>query len=125
MIKRLLADEKVMSVSGTVLFHGLLLILLLLLTVDFRPVIEEFAEVTFSGGWLAPAREFEPVPVETPAEETPAVEETSPPLPEEIELPERRELDLAVKVMDICKSAGAEKFLIGTQPLRAESVPEQ
>lgn len=94
MIKRLLADEKVMSVSGTFLFHSLLLILLLLLTVDFRPVVEEFAEVTFSGGWLTPARELEPVPAETPAEETPTVEETSPPLPEEIELPERRELDL-------------------------------
>lgn len=94
MIKRLLADEKVMSVSGTFLFHGLLLILMLLLTVDFRPVVEEFAEVTFSAGWLAPARESEPMPTETPAEETPAVEETSPPLPEEIELPERRELDL-------------------------------
>lgn len=34
-------------------------------------------------------------------------------------------LDLAVKVMDICKSAGAEKFLIGTQPLRAETVQEK
>ena len=27
-------------------------------------------------------------------------------------------LDLAIHVMDICKSAGAEKFLIGTQPHR-------
>jgi TonB family protein len=94
MIKRLLADEKVMSVSGTVVFHGLLLILFLILTVDFHPVIEEFAEVTFSGGWLAPARQPEPLPLEAPAEEVPAIEETSPPLPEEIELPERREMDL-------------------------------
>jgi biopolymer transport protein ExbD len=30
-------------------------------------------------------------------------------------------LDLAVKVMDMCKAAGAERFLIGTQPMRAES----
>ncbi|NOQ98207.1 MAG: biopolymer transporter ExbD [Calditrichae bacterium] len=29
-------------------------------------------------------------------------------------------LNLAVQVMDVCKSAGAEKFLIGTQPLRSE-----
>lgn len=29
-------------------------------------------------------------------------------------------LDLAVKVMDVCKSAGAEKFLIGTQPARED-----
>ena len=94
MIKRLLADEKVMSFSGTLLFHGLLAILLLLLTVDFRPVIEEFAEVTFSGSWLAPSLEREPGPLEAPVEEVPEAVETSPPLPEEIELPERRELDL-------------------------------
>jgi len=31
-------------------------------------------------------------------------------------------LDLAVKVMDVCKAAGAEKFLIGTQPLQSEPV---
>ncbi len=29
-------------------------------------------------------------------------------------------LDLAVQVMDICKMAGAEKFLIATQPLKEE-----
>ncbi len=34
-------------------------------------------------------------------------------------------LDLAVKVMDICKAAGAEKFLIGTQPQREGSAVGQ
>jgi len=34
-------------------------------------------------------------------------------------------LDLAVQVMDICKSAGAEKFLIATQPIREEKSPPQ
>ncbi len=91
---RLLTDEKVMSVSGTLLFHGLLVILLLLLTIDFRPVFEEFAEVTFSSGWLAPTPEPQPLSREIPREEVTAVEESAPPLPEEIELPERRQLDL-------------------------------
>jgi len=29
-------------------------------------------------------------------------------------------LDLAVQVMDICKSAGAERFLIGTQTIQQQ-----
>ena len=68
MWKRLLQDEKVMSVTGTIFVHGALIILFILIQINFRPVIEEFAELTFSGGWLAPTREM--------------------PLPEEEQLPE-------------------------------------
>ncbi len=94
MFKRLIDDEKVMSVSGTVFVHALLVILFLLIHVNFRPVIEEFAEIAFSGGWLAPAREQPSVASESVAEETPAVEEMNQTLPEKIELPERRQPDL-------------------------------
>ncbi|MBN2367029.1 MAG: TonB family protein [Calditrichaeota bacterium] len=94
MFKRLLNDEKVISVTGTVFVHILLLILFLVLQVDFRPVIEEFAEVTFSGGWMAPSRESQiPVPEET-SEETPMTEQNNEAPPEKIELPERRQMDL-------------------------------
>ncbi len=94
MFKRLIQDEKVVSVTGTVFVHGLLLLLFLFIQIDFRPVMEEFAEVTFSGGWLAPSREPEVPRPETLQEEESQVEEVSPPLPEKIELPERRQLDL-------------------------------
>ncbi len=94
MFKRLVEDEKIVSVSGTVFVHALLLVLFLVLQVDFRPVIEEFAEVTFSGGWVAPSRESQqPVP-ENPAEEVAIPEQSSEALPEKIELPERRQMDL-------------------------------
>jgi TonB family protein len=122
MIKRLLADEKVVSVSGTVIFHGVLLVLFLLLTVDFRPVVEEFAEVTFSGGWLAPTRQPEPLPQQAPAEEAPAVEETSPPLPEEIELPERREMDL--NEQEIIEKVQSEPEKIVTPGNIMKKIPE-
>jgi len=94
MIKRLMTDEKVVSVTGTVFIHLLLVLLFLLIQIDFRPVLEEFAEVTFAGGFLAPAREQEPALPETPPTESEASEEISQPIPEEIELPERRQLDL-------------------------------
>ncbi|UCF63969.1 MAG: TonB family protein [bacterium] len=94
MWKRLLKDEKVMSVTGTVFVHGILVILFILIQINFRPVIEEFAEVTFSGGFLAASREV-PVPKEEQIpEEIVEQAEVTPPLPEEIELPERRQLDL-------------------------------
>jgi TonB family protein len=94
MFKRLIDDEKVMSVSGTVFVHAVLVIFFLLLHVDFRPVIEEFAEVVFSGGFLAPAREQPVISPEDMAEEAPAVEDMSQAVPEKIELPERRQPDL-------------------------------
>jgi TonB family protein len=94
MWKRFLQDEKVMSVTGTIFVHGILVILFILIQINFRPVIEEFAELTFSGGWLAPSREM-PLPEEEQLpEEIIEQQAANPPLPEEIELPERRQLDL-------------------------------
>ncbi len=94
MWKRLLQDEKVMSVTGTVFVHSVLIILFILIQINFRPVIEEFAELTFSGGWLAPTREMPLPEKEQLPEEVVEQQAANPPLPEEVELPERRQLDL-------------------------------
>jgi len=94
MFKRLINDEKVVSVTGTVFVHAILLILFLIIQIDFRPIIEEFAEVTFAGGWFAPAAERLSSLGEVQEEETLAARDINEPLPEQIELPERRELNL-------------------------------
>lgn len=94
MFKRLINDEKVVSVTGTVFVHAILLILFLIIQIDFRPIIEEFAEVTFAGGWFAPAAERLSSLGEVEEEETLAARDINEPLPEQIELPERRELNL-------------------------------
>lgn len=94
MIKRLLQDEKVVSVAGTVVVHAVLVLLFLWIHISFRPVMEEFTEVTLAGGWQAPSVQPQP-PISEPATENEQVqEETNRPLPEEIELPERRQLAL-------------------------------
>ncbi len=94
MFKRLINDEKIVSVTGTIFVHILLVVIFILIQIDFRPVIEEFAEVTFAGGWLAPALDRLPPPGQIQQEETPFDEEIYQSLPEQIELPERRQLDL-------------------------------
>ncbi len=94
MFKRLLADEKVVSVSATVALHALLLAIFLFIHVDFRPVIEQFTEVTLAGGWEAPSVEQPPPRQEITPEENPVTEQQNQRLPEEIELPERRQLEL-------------------------------
>ena len=93
MFKRLIQDEKVVSVSGTVVLHGLLVLLFLLIHINFRPVIEEFTELSLAGSWVAPSRETLSEPEELTEEEV-VQEEANQPLPEEIELPERRQMDL-------------------------------
>jgi TonB family protein len=93
MFKRLIQDETVVSVSGTIAVHGLLVLLFLLIHINFRPVIEEFTEIAFAGSWVAPPRETTQEADEL-SEEDLIQEEINQPLPEEIELPERRELDL-------------------------------
>jgi len=94
MIKRLLQDEKVVSVVGTILVHTVLILLFLWIHISFRPVMEEFTEVTLAGGWQAPTLQRQPEVSETVAETEPIQEETNQLLPEEIELPERRQLEL-------------------------------
>jgi TonB family protein len=94
MFKRLIQDEKIVSITGTLFIHVLLAFMFLLISIDFRPVIEEFTEVTFAGGWMAPALDMQPPPPDFASEETPIAEEIYQSLPEQIELPERRQLDL-------------------------------
>ncbi|GAB4370128.1 MAG: hypothetical protein Kow0042_12200 [Calditrichia bacterium] len=95
MIKQLLHDEKVVSVSGTILIHLLLLLIFFLVQIEFKPLIEEFTEVTLAGGFQAPPLERLPQPPPIPGEETPTLnDQFRQNLPEEIELPERRQLQL-------------------------------
>lgn len=93
-MKRIIQDEKIVSVVGTVFIHILLLVFFLLIQIDFSPVIEEFTEVTFAGRWEAPRREQQPPAPEMATEDEPVSEDRNQQLPEEIELPERRQLRL-------------------------------
>lgn len=94
MFNRVLQDEKFLSVLGTILVHLILLSLFFLVKIKFSPVIEEFSEVTLAGGFQAPAVErLVSAPQEAVAE-TQSLEENAPKVPEEINLPERRQLQL-------------------------------
>ncbi len=94
MFRRFLEDEQIVSVLGTVAVHLVLILLFWLIHIRFQPVVEEFARVTISGGWEAPTRLSEAVPEqsETREEAQPAPPESN--LPENLQLPERRELAL-------------------------------
>lgn len=95
-MKHLFKDELVVSTTSTILIHLLLLVFFILIKVDFRPVIAEFVEVTFTGGLKAPAvediqyseqiaeSEGDLKPIDTHPEQN----------LRNVELPERRELDL-------------------------------
>jgi TonB family protein len=111
MFKRLIQDETVVSVSGTILVHGVLILLFLLIHINFRPVIEEFTELAFAGSWVAPPREIAPETEELSEDEV-IQEEINQPLPEEIELPERRELDLNEQEIIEKVQAEPEKLMI-------------
>lgn len=95
-MRHLLKDEWVISVSTTLFFHLLLLIFFLVFKVSFNPLIAEFVEVSFSGGFEAAAAEASrgkkniAKPPEALKEEQaiPAANAKS------IDLPERRMLDL-------------------------------
>ncbi len=97
-MKHLFRDEKILSLGITLVVHGLLLLFFVWVHVDFSPVVTEFVELSFAGGFTAPATP--PAMTEAPAavapkrqerEDTRALEGV--PL-QEIELPERRELSL-------------------------------
>jgi len=90
-----LKDEKVVSILATVLIHGLLLLLFVLVHINYSPAVSEFVEVSFA----SPAGESE-LPRESSLEPVGLQQEETAPLPEsaprfqEIELPERRQLAL-------------------------------
>jgi TonB family protein len=94
MFNRYLNDEKILSTFGTIFIHIILVILFLLIQIKFSPVIEEFTEVSLAGGFEAPLLErLSESPVET--EELQQMDKNIfQRLPEEIDLPERRELML-------------------------------
>ena len=95
MIKRYLNDEKIVSVTGTILIHLVLFFLFFIIHIDFRPVIEEFTEVSFAGGFQAPPLErIPPITEQLTEEPQEAIQEELPNIPEELELPERRQLAL-------------------------------
>ncbi len=93
-MKHLLQDEKVISISATLVIHGVLILLFLWITVDFNPQISEFVDVAFSAGFegslsappgkLASPNEAKAAPAETKAAQN------QPP----VALPERRESQL-------------------------------
>lgn len=95
-MKHLFKDEWFVSVTSTILLHLLLLTFFILFKIDFRPVVAEFVEVSFTGGWEAPAVEdiaYSDAKVED-AETLKPLEAQSEQNIRSIQLPERRQLDL-------------------------------
>ena len=95
-MKHLFKDEWFVSVSSTILLHLLLLTFFILFKIDFRPAVAEFVEISFTGGWEAPAIEdiaYSDQKVENPEILKP-IESQLEQNVRSIELPERRQLDL-------------------------------
>ncbi len=106
-MKHLIQDEKVISVTGTLILHGLILLLLLWITVDFNPQMSEFVEVTFSSGF-AGVKDTPPSPA------TPAAMAQSVPAPSgnprpPVTLPQRRQSDLPEETIHQNVSPETEK----------------
>ena len=94
MFNRYLNDEKILSTFGTIFIHFILVILFLLIQIKFSPVIEEFTEVSLAGGFEAPPLERLRESQADPEELQQMDDYLTQRLPEEINLPERRELIL-------------------------------
>jgi len=95
-MKHLWKDEWFVSTTSTILIHLILLTFFLLFKVDFRPMIAEFVEVSFGGGLEAPALEditYSDQEVKN-TEDLKPIEDQSVETLRNIELPERRQLDL-------------------------------
>ncbi len=127
MFKQLIQDEKIVSVTGTIFIHLILLSLFFLIHINFRPVMEEFTELTLSGGFQAPVSE-QPSPLDTPEMSEPETpqEEASQSLPEQIELPERRQLELnEQEILDKVQPSPEKQFNPGqfTKKNRAPALP--
>lgn len=95
-MRHLLKDEWFVSTTITILIHLFLLIFFILFKVDFKPLIAEFVEVSFTGGFKAPAIENRIYTNELLKEQT-DLEPIDAPTHSNIrniELPERRQLEL-------------------------------
>ena len=95
-MRYLLKDEKFISAGATLVIHGLVVLFLLLIHVDFRPKIAEFLEVSFSGAPAPPVRREQiPPPSSTGAfGSSSADEKKAIAVSNSISLPERRESNL-------------------------------
>jgi outer membrane biosynthesis protein TonB len=101
-MKHLFKDEWFVSVTSTILLHLLLLTFFILFKIDFRPAIAEFVEISFTGGWEAPAIEdiaYSDQKVDNPETLKPIESQ-----PEQdvrsVELPARRQLDLSDEIVE-------------------------
>jgi TonB family protein len=95
MLKHYLKDEKILSLVGTTFFHILLVCVFLIIQIKFNPIVEEFTEVSLAGGFEAPPLIRSDLLEEESPEAFQKYEENSyQTLPEEIDLPERRQLTL-------------------------------
>ena len=115
-MKHLLEDEKVISISATVIIHVLLILLFLWITVDFNPEISEFVEVAFSAGFegsvaaATPETPSTTQPREASSETPPAVRQTP------VELPQRRESQLPEQeILETVAPEPEKTFQPGTQ----------
>jgi TonB family protein len=87
-------NEKFASIAGTVVIHGFTLIIFFFIQIDFKPVIEKFTEVAFTGSWASPSRIYTPQNHYDYNVGSPITNGSNIDLPEDIELPMRRQLDL-------------------------------
>ena len=95
-MRYLLKDEKFISAGATLVIHGLVVLFLLWIHVDFRPKIAEFLEVSFSSAPAPPVRgEQIPPPSSTGAAGSSLPDEKNAiAVSNSISLPERRESNL-------------------------------
>ena len=124
-MRHLLKDEWFVSTTTTILIHLLLLIFFILFKIDFKPVIAEFVEVSFTGGFEAPAiddivytdelinKERNLNPIDSQPESN----------LRNIELPERRQLDLTEEEIIEKIQPDLEKKIEGPPAIKRTPIP--
>jgi TonB family protein len=127
--KRSNFDEKFVSITGTVVIHGLILIIFFFIQIDFQPVIEKFTEVAFTGSWVSTSRAFIPQTQYDYNVGSPITDGSNIDLPDEIELPERRQLDLneqeiIEKVQPELEKLMASENVVKKSPAITPTLPE-
>lgn len=124
-MRHLLKDEWFVSTTTTILIHLVLLIFFIIFKIDFQPVIAEFVEVSFTGGFKAPS--IEDV---TYTDELIDKEGTLNPIDSQpetnlrnIELPERRQLDLNEEEIIEKVQPDLEKKIEGPPAIKRTPIP--
>ncbi len=111
-MKHLFKDEKIISIFSTLLVHGILLLFFVLVQVNFSPNIPEFVEVSFANpvGESEFNRESSLKPASMPEEKAVAQPARTARF-QDIELPERRQLELdEEKIVEEVKPQVEKKF---------------